>query len=213
MPITTSISIPLRRGRRAAPWFACFALPAAEVACGSGGDSSGPASPGPQLAPGGLYVGYDAEDPVTNPEDPTLGVLHLALPAGDAAFSGAMFFAEFGCQSSDVGAIGGTRSGNALAGSWSSTLDGSPQSGGQSGHDTAASDVFSGTDGVAGAKQFRNPQPCISCTIVPGGTWELLAAGASVPARVVLGTTGTQVRCSNPPPTREDSAAPRAACC
>ena len=31
-----------------------------------------------------LYVGWYQEDPLTNPEDPTPGSVHLSLPAGDS---------------------------------------------------------------------------------------------------------------------------------
>lgn len=160
-------------------------------------EPSAPAPP-PASAPGGLYVGYYAEDPNNNPEDPTLGVLHLALPAGDAAFSGAMFFTYVGCQSSNVGTINGNRAGNALTGNWSGTIDGAPQSGNYNGNYNAGSGVFGGTYTVAGGKQARDLLPCISYFIAANGTWELLQVGRSAPSGFDIDVSGTTVQWTNP---------------
>src|SRR5687768_17291477 len=170
------------------------------VACGGtveDDDDDDDPSP-PASAPGGLYVGYYAEDPVNNPEDPTLGVLHLALPANDAAFSGAMFFTYVGCQSSNVGTISGNRSGNTLSGNWSGTIDGLAQSGNYGGTYNANSGVFSGTYTVAGGKQARDLSPCISYFIAANGTWELLPVGRSVPDNFDIDVSGTTVQWTNP---------------
>jgi hypothetical protein len=177
------------------------------VACGGGSDDGSAPSPNPApapppaSAPGGLYVGYYAESPTNNPEDPTLGVLHLALPANDAAFSGAMFFTYVGCQTSNLGAISGTRSGNSLVGNWSGTIDGSAQSGSYGGAYSATTGLFSGTYTVTGGKQFRDLSPCIQYFIAANGTWELLAAGTSVPASFGLGVASTTVQWTNPAAT------------
>jgi hypothetical protein len=169
------------------------------VACGGTVEDDDDDDPGPPAsAPGGLYVGYYAEDPVNNPEDPTLGVLHLALPANDAAFSGAMFFTYVGCQSSNVGTISGNRSGNTLSGNWSGTIDGLAQSGNYGGTYNANSGVFSGTYTVAGGKQARDLSPCISYFIAANGTWELLPVGRSVPDNFDIDVSGTTVQWSNP---------------
>jgi hypothetical protein len=143
-------------------------------------------------------VGYYAEDPGNNPEDPTLGALHLALPANDAAFSGAMFFTYVGCQSSNVGNISGNRTGNSLSGNWSGTIDGSAQSGTYGGSYSANSGVFSGTYTVAGGKQPRDLLPCISYFIAANGTWELLPVGRSVPDSFDIDLSGTTVQWTNP---------------
>jgi hypothetical protein len=190
--------------RRAALLCASVALLAA---CGGGSDyGAAPApspvpAPPPASAPGGLYVGYYAESPTDNPEDPTLGVLHLALPANDAAFSGAMFFTYVGCQSSNVGTISGNRSGNSLGGNWSGTIDGSAQSGSYNGTYSATTGLFSGTYTVTGGKQFRDLSPCIQYFIAANGTWELLGAGTSVPAGFGLSVASTTVQWTNPPNT------------
>jgi hypothetical protein len=177
------------------------------AACGGGGGDYGSApapapaptpAPPPASAPGGLYVGYYAESPTNNPEDPTLGVLHLALPANDAAFSGAMFFTYVGCQTSNLGAISGNRSGNSLSGNWNGTIDGSAQSGSYSGAYSATTGLFSGSYTVTGGKQFRDLSPCIQYFIAANGTWELLGVGTSVPASFGLTTTGTTAQWTNP---------------
>jgi hypothetical protein len=62
-----------------------------------------------QSAPGGLYIGYYHEDPISNPEDPVPGALYLSLPAGDSSFAGKMFFTYLGCQTSSVGSISGAK--------------------------------------------------------------------------------------------------------
>jgi len=181
--------------RRAALLWASVAV---LVACGSGGSDAPAPAPAPASAPGGLYVGYYAESPTNNPEDPTLGVLHLALPANDAAFSGAMFFTYVGCQTSNLGAISGNRNGNALSGNWSGTIDGSAQAGSYSGSYSASSGLFSGTYTVNGGKQFRDLSPCITYFIAADGTWELLGVGTSVPASFGPTVSGTTVQWTNP---------------
>ena len=75
--------------------------------------AQGAASP----APGGAYIGYYQENPVTNPEDPVPGAVYLRLPAADGAFSGDMFFTYVGCQSSNLGRVSGRQSGLSLSGS------------------------------------------------------------------------------------------------
>lgn len=191
---------PASRRRRLALLLASAALAAVAAGCGGGSDSApAPVAPAPApVAPGGLYVGYYAEDPANNPEDPTIGVLHLALPAGDAAFAGSMFFTYVGCQTSNVGTIAGTRSGNSLTGSWSGTVDGLAQSGAYAGSYSAASGVFSGTYTVAGGKQFRDIAGCIQYTIAANGTWELLPVSASVPAGFTVAAAGRQLQWTNP---------------
>lgn len=183
--------------RRAALLCASVAL---LVSCGGGSDAPAPApAPSPSAAaPRALYVGYYAESPTNNPEDPTLGVLHLALPAGDGAFNGAMFFTYVGCQNSNVGTIGGNRSGDTLTGTWSGTIDGSAQSGSYGGTLNAATNLFSGTYTVAGGKQHRDLSPCIEYFIAANGTWELLGVGTSAPAGFALNVAGTTVQWTNP---------------
>ena len=150
-------------------------------ACGGGGGGEPPVEPG-TTAPGGLYVGYYQEDPVTNPEDPVPGVFSLNLPAGNGAFSGSMYFTYVGCQTSNVGIVGGTKTDAALAGTWSGTVDGLAQSGSYSGNYSQAIGSYSGTYSNAGGKQFRDLRPCIQYTIAPKGTWEMFPVETQVPA-------------------------------
>lgn len=179
------------------------------VGCGGGSGSGGssgsdPAAatpPSASVAPGGLYVGYYAEDSANNPEDPTIGVLHLALPAGDAAFGGSMYFTYVGCQTSNVGTITGTRSGNSLTGNWSGTVDGLAQSGAYNGTYSAGSGAFSGTYTVAGGKQYRDLRPCIQYYIAANGSWELLPVSASVPTNFAVTENSHQLQWTNPATT------------
>ena len=166
---------------------ACLSTVALVTACGGGGGSpsTGTTSPPPTTAPsvpGGLYVGYYQEDPLTNPEDPTAGAFSLNLPAGDSGFSGSMYFTYVGCQTSNVGAVGGTKSGLSLSGTWSGTVDALPQSGSFNGTYDTTTLTYSGTFTNAGGKQFRDLSPCIQYTIAPNGTWEMFAIDARVPS-------------------------------
>lgn len=131
---------------------------------------------------GGLYVGYYAEDPATNPEDPTLGAFSLNLPNANGNFSGSMFFTYVGCQMSNVGMVTGTKSDLALSGMWSGTIDGSSQSGGYSGTFDAASQSYQGTYTNAAGKQYRDLRPCIEYYIAGNGRWEMFPIDARVPA-------------------------------
>lgn len=189
--------------RRAVLGFACATALAVTAGCGGGGGGgdTAPITPVVQSGPGGLYVGYYAEDPQTNPEDPTLGVLYLALPSGDAFFSGAMYFTYVGCQTSNVGAISGTRSGNSLTGTWNGNLDGLAQSGNYAASYTSANAGFTGTYSVAGGKQFHDVPGCIQYFIAPNGNFELFAVGASIPSSFILNVNGSQVQWNNPPNT------------
>jgi hypothetical protein len=150
------------------------------------------------VAPGGLYVGYYAENSANNPEDPTIGVLHLALPGGDAAFAGSMYFTYVGCQTSNVGTISGTRSGNSLTGNWSGTVDGVAQSGAYAGSYSADSGAFGGTYTVAAGKQYRSIPGCIQYYIAANGSWELLPVSTSVPTNFAATVNSHQLQWTNP---------------
>jgi hypothetical protein len=148
-----------------------FAATAVLAACG-GGDPTEPVTPVPgPSAPGGLYLGYYAEDPTTNPEDPTLGAFTLNLPTGNASFSGSMYFTYVGCQTSNVGVVSGTKADLSLSGTWAGAVDGSPQSGPYSGTFNNTTQSYAGTYGNAGGKQYRDLRPCIEYHMAPNGTW------------------------------------------
>ena len=111
-----------------------------------------------------------------------LGAYVLNLPSGDGAFSGNMFFTYVGCQSSNVGAVTGNKTGLALSGNWSGTVDGSSQSGTYAGSFDAASSRYSGTYTNAAGKQYRDLRPCIQYWIAANGTWEMFPVETQVPA-------------------------------
>jgi hypothetical protein len=133
-------------------------------------------------APGGLYLGYYQEDPLTNPEDPMPGAFMLKLPENDAAFDGAMFFTFVGCQHSNVGKVSGVKAGNALSGTWSGTIDESAQSGPYKGTYDPGTGYYKGTYSNAGGKQFRDIRGCIQYYIGPNGRWEMFAVEQNQPA-------------------------------
>jgi hypothetical protein len=143
--------------------------------------------------PGGLYVGYYQEDPATNPEDAVPGAFSLNLPNGNASFSGSMFFTYVGCQTSNVGAVSGSKLDLGLSGAWSGTIDGSAQSGTYTGSYQTASQSYAGTYTNSGGKQLRNLQPCITYTIAPNGSWEMFPIEAAVPAGFTVLVSGRTV--------------------
>jgi hypothetical protein len=144
-------------------------------------------------APGGLYVGYYQEDPLTNPEDPTPGAFVLNLPENDASFNGDMYFTYVGCQHNNVGKVKGVKAGLALSGSWSGTVDASPQSGPYKGTYDPASGYYKGVYTASGGKQFKNIQGCIQYYIAPNGTWEMFAVEQNQPAAFKVNIAGSKV--------------------
>lgn len=149
-------------------------------------------------APGGLFVGYYQEDPIDNPEDPTVGGLYLNLPSSDGAFSGNMYFTYFGCQSENVGRASGVKTDQSLSGNWSGTIDGSPQSGAFNVTYGAAGAFYTGTYTNSGGKQFRDLSPCIRYTIASKGTWEMFAVGQNVPGTFQVNVVGTRASWTRP---------------
>ncbi len=132
---------------------------------------------GDRATSGELFIGYYAEDPTTNPEDPIEGALFLNLPSDSGAFSGAFSFSYYGCQSSNIGVITGTKTASSLEGQWSGRVDESPQSGFFQGYAEFGASAYSGTYTVSGGKQFLVVPGCISYYIAPNGTWELFQVG------------------------------------
>ena len=146
-----------------------------------------------------LYVGWYQEDPLTNPEDPTPGSVHLSLPAGDSAFSGSMSFTYVGCQTESVGTVAGTKAGPSLKGAWGGSVDGTEQKGSFTGAWSDGLGGYAGTYDVAGGKQHIAIAGCIDYWIAPRGTWELLPVGAHVPGPFGIAVTGTTVSWTPPP--------------
>jgi len=170
----------------------CAVLSACGGSSSDGGNnsSSGAASTPVQTAPGGVYLGYYAEDPKTNPEDPTLGAFVLNLPASNTSFSGSMFFTYVGCQSENVGTVSGNKTDSGISGNWSGSLDGVVNTGSYTGNYQAATQSYSGTYTNAGGKQFRNLQPCIQYYIAPNGSFEMFAAEKLIPDTFQISLNG-----------------------
>lgn len=148
--------------------------------------------------PGGLYVGYYAEDTVANPEDPTIGGLFFSLPATNGNFAGAMFFTFASCQTSNVGALSGTKDASGMIGAWSGVVDGILQSGSYGGAYGSALGAYLGTYTVSGGKQLISVPGCIQYYVSPHGTWEAMPVGSSVPSTFTLAVSGTSVSWINP---------------
>jgi hypothetical protein len=146
-----------------------------------------------KAAPGGLYVGYYQEDPLTNPEDPTPGAFVLTLPENDASFGGAMFFTYVGCQHNNVGDVKGTKAGYNLSGSWSGNVDNSMQSGPYKGTYDPGTGSYKGVYSVSGGKQFKKIENCIQYYIGPNGTWEMFPVEQNQPASFKVTVTPSKV--------------------
>jgi hypothetical protein len=121
----------------------------------------------------GLHIGAYHEDPTTNPEDPTPGLLYLNLPAGDQSFKGLMDFTFVGCQSKSVGEIKGEKINGALKGEWSGQVDYTFQTGSYNGRYIAKDKYYTGTYVVNKGKQFVKVPNCIEYYIAPHGTWSI----------------------------------------
>jgi len=147
----------------------------------------------PSSAPGGLFVGYYHEDPVTNPEDPSPGALYLNLPSADSTFAGTMFFTYIGCQKLSAGGISGSKDKQSLSGHWSGPVDNTLQSGSFGGTYDSAAQRYTGTYTVDAGKQFVDLRPCIQYYIAPNGTWEVVPIGVSVPSSFFVSINGNQV--------------------
>lgn len=144
-------------------------------------------------APGGLYVGYYQEDPLANPEDPMPGAFVLKLPDADASFKGAMFFTFVGCQTSNVGTVGGAKLGFDLKGEWSGNIDNSAQSGPYSGAYDPKTASYKGVYANKGGKQFRDIKGCIQYWIGPKGTWEMFPVEQSQPESFKVEVSGSMI--------------------
>ena len=174
------------------------------TACGGGseshadpGDTAGSLPAAPDAPPSGLYVGYYAEDPVTNPEDPTYGAFQLFFPEDAADFAGSMFFTYEGCQSSNVGAVRGSRVGGSISGLFAGDVDGVPQHGRYQGAFDSVTHSYSGTYSIDGGKQYRNLLPCIDYYIAPNGTFEMHRVGESQPRDFRVSMNGRNVQWSS----------------
>lgn len=121
----------------------------------------------------GLHIGAYHEDPTTNPEDPTPGLLYFNLPAGDASFKGLMDFTFVGCQSKSVGVIQGEKKNGTLQGEFAGQVDYTSQAGSYTGRYIAKDKYYTGTYVVNKGKQFVKVPNCIEYYIAPHGTWSI----------------------------------------
>jgi hypothetical protein len=160
-----------------------LALSGMAIACNAG------SAPGPEE----VYVGYYQEDPLNNPEDPTMGSVYVKLPSADGGFAGNMFFTYVGCQTSNVGSITGAKTALHLQGAWTGTLDGTAQQGSFEGDRTAQRDIFRGKYTVAGGKQHITVGNCIQYYVAAYGTFELFAVGSSDPGDFSVSVQGQAI--------------------
>ena len=137
------------------------------------------AAKNPELPPGGLYVGYYQEDPLSNPEDPAQGTMYIRLDESSSHFSGAMSFNYVECQTASIAVISGEKNTLSLLGKWSGVIDGSAQAGLITGLYNRKKFNLGGAYTNTKGKQFRDIRPCIEYTVAPGGTWELFPVGTT----------------------------------
>lgn len=157
------------------------------AACGGGGGEAESA------APGGLYIGYYQEDAANNPEDPMPGSYYLQLPEGNASFSGEMSFTYIGCQTSNVGTVSGNKSGVALDGNWTGTVDGTAVGGPYSGRYDASGRRYSGTYRNAAGKVHISGCDNFEYDVAALGTWEMFPVESRSPSDFNVSVTGGNV--------------------
>ncbi|MDO8177768.1 MAG: hypothetical protein Q7T62_05945 [Undibacterium sp.] len=169
------------------------------LGCGGGGGDPGARTgtlddaPPVVSAPGGLYVGYFQEDPAGNPEDPEAGAFAVKIPEADGALSGSMYFTYVDCQSRNAGSVAGSKTGNALAGTWSAIIDNSAQSGTFSGAYSSAGGAYAGVYVNADGKQFKNVAGCLQHSLAANGSWAVFPVEQNQPSSFALSVAGTAV--------------------
>jgi len=138
-----------------------------------------------------IYLGYYAEDPSTNPEDPTGGYLVACIPDSNGAFRSQFLFSYSGCTGGvDIGTVDGNRTGNSISGNWSGTVDNRSIGGSFSGNWDGTK--FSGTWNNSGGKVYIEIGDC-SYHVAPNGTWALY--------RLDTDNGGLNIQVSGSPPT------------
>lgn len=177
----------------------CALSVAALSACGGGGGSAGGGSSDGGTAPGGLYIGHYQEDATNNPEDPMPGSFYLYLPEGNASFAGEMSFTYIGCQTSNVGTVGGSKSGLTLAGNWTGTVDGTAVGGPYSGTYDAATTRYSGTYQNSAGKVHISGCDDFEYEVAALGTWEMFPEGARSPSDFTVTVSGGNVNWADVP--------------
>lgn len=126
-----------------------------------------------------VYTGYYFEDRTANPEDPTMGTISIVTPEDDGPFTAVMDFTFYGCQKRSSGQIDGQKTDQSLAGAWSGSTDGHPQSGSFTGaHDDGG---YSGTYTVDGGKQLITVPGCIRYYVAPRGDFRMVKSDPAQP--------------------------------
>lgn len=184
---------------------AVFATGAFLSACGGGGGGGEGGTGGGGSGGGGgsvglsncnqsgydIYLGYYAEDPSTNPEDPTGGYLVACIPDSNGVFRSQFLFSYLGCTGGvDIGTVDGNRTGNSISGNWSGTVDNRSIGGGFSGNWDGTK--FSGTWNNSGGKVYIEIGSC-HYYVAPNGTWALY--------RLDTDNGGLNIQVSGSPPT------------
>ena len=126
-----------------------------------------------------IYLGYYAEDPLDNPEDPVGGFISAILPES-GVFNADFLFSYLGCNGGiDSGQASGKRTQESLSGSWSGTADGARVTGKMTASHSGNS--FSGTYSVDGGKKRIGPfDSGCSYYIAGHGRFHLSAIGNNV---------------------------------
>jgi len=151
---------------------------------GAGGADSGAAAGLP------VSVGYYVEDPIDNPEDPTVGTLLIAIPPTDGPFTGQIPFGYVGCDAgTDVAELTGTRSGGTLSGTWSGAVDGTAISGTFSVSRAPALGRWDGTFTTTGGKVMVSFPPC-EYYVAGHGTVRIFDSPTNEPPSFVATSTG-----------------------
>jgi hypothetical protein len=142
----------------------------------------------------GIHVGYYAEDPTTNTEDPTLGAFVLKLPTeSNATFRGSMYFTYLGCQSENTGQVAGTKTTNGISGTFSGLVDAFAMSGTYSGIFNSSTTGYEGTYLIDQGKVHQVIPSCIDYYIGPNGTWKMYPIGKYTPSNFTLTLNGRTV--------------------
>ena len=148
----------------------------AAAGCGGGGGDGGDTTTGlSNCNQSGydIYLGYYAENPSTNPEDPTAGFLVACIPSSNGKFKSQFLFSYLGCVGGvDIGTVNGDRTGNSISGNWSGTVDNTNIGGSFSGSWDGTK--FSGTWNNSSGKVFVTGPSCSTgYYVAPDGTWVL----------------------------------------
>ena len=156
------------------------------VSCEGQDESPPPELPGTNLL-GDFWFGYYKEDPVTNPEDPGIGLLYMKIPES-GNFDGELYFSRTGCTSGiDIGRVTGTAENEDLDGSWSGNVDGRNVGGPYTGQ-LVGQQQYQGTYINAGGKVEIECSEDFVYFVAPKGTWLLNSFGNNETLNITVDT-------------------------